>query len=77
MKIDQSIIKAVTNLSNLQYDQNTTDSNRAIGAFCANIMMPLITARSNSNAYKLAKKSLIERGRNAAKQTTAESHDTR
>lgn len=70
MKPDQAIIKAVLNLSNMQFNQNTTESNRALGVFCAAVVLPLITARANSNAYKMAKHILIERGRNAASQNT-------
>lgn len=77
MKPDQAIIKAVVNLSNMQHDPNVSPANRAIGEFCSNVVMPLITARSNSNAYKQAKRSLLERGRNARKQLTESSNDPR
>lgn len=77
MKVDQAIIKAVMNLGNMQHDPNVSEPNRAIGEFCATVLMPLITTRSNSNAYKLAKRSLLERGRHARRQITESSHDPR
>ena len=77
MKPDQAIIKAVLNLSNMQHDPNVSTASRAIGEFCSTVVMPLITARSNSNAYKQAKQSLLERGRNARRQQTESSNDPR
>lgn len=66
MKTDQAIIKAVMNLSTMRYERS--DANRAVGEFCGSILLPLITARSNSNEYKLAKRKLLERGRSAVEQ---------
>ena len=68
MKADPAMKKAALNLAMLQHDENASPEGKAVGAFCREIILPLMTARGNSREYKQARESLIARGRNAARQ---------
>jgi len=64
MKTDPVMINAVMNMAKRQYDQTASDEARTLGSFAANVLLPLMTKRANTNAYKSARRGLIERGRN-------------
>jgi hypothetical protein len=64
MKIDPAMINAVMNMAKRQYDHNASPDARTLGAFAANVLLPLMTERANSHAYKSARRGLIDRGRN-------------
>jgi hypothetical protein len=64
MKTDPIMIKAVMNIAKRQYDEKVSPEARTLGAFAANVLLPLMTERANTNAYKSARRGLIDRGRN-------------
>lgn len=68
MKIDQNMINAVLGMARRRYDPNASPEAAALGAFAADVLLPLMTERANTNAFKTARQRLIERGRNATQQ---------
>lgn len=64
MKTDPAMIKAVLNMANRQHDEKASPEARTLGSFAANVLLPLMTERANTNAYKSARRGLIDRGRN-------------
>lgn len=65
MKSDPAMINAVVSLTKRRYDPKASPEIAALGAFSADVLLPLMTERSNTNAFKMARQRLIERGRNA------------
>lgn len=63
MKTDQVMINAVRNMARRRYDQRVSLESRILGAFAAEVLLPLMTERANTNAYKSARRGLIDRGR--------------
>lgn len=64
MKTDPAMINAVVNMAKRQYDEKASPEARTLGAFAANVLLPLMTERASTNAYKSARRGLIDRGRN-------------
>lgn len=66
MKTDPHMIQAAHKLAKLAHRPDVSPETRAVARFTQSILIPLMTARSNSNAHKTARGNLIARGRNAA-----------
>lgn len=66
MKTDPAMIQAARKLATLAACQEASPEARAVAAFTRSVIVPLMTERANSNAYKTARGHLIARGRNAA-----------
>lgn len=64
IKIDAPMIAAVVNMTKRRYAPDASPEAAALGAFAADVLLPLMTERANSNAFKTARQGLIERGRN-------------
>lgn len=64
MKIDPAMVAAVLNMTKRRYAPDASPEAAALGAFAADVLLPLMTERANSGAYKTARRGLIERGRN-------------
>jgi hypothetical protein len=64
MKIDNNEFKALISLAALAYE-DVNEPAQEIGKFVNAIVIPLLTKRKNSQAYKDAQEALLSRGRNA------------
>jgi len=64
MKIDNNEFKALISLAALAYE-DVNEPAQEIGKFVNAIVIPLLTKRKNSQAYKDAQEDLLSRGRNA------------
>lgn len=64
MKINNNEYKALIYLGALAYE-DVNEPAQEIGKFVNAIVIPLLTRRKNSQAYKDAREALLARGRNA------------
>lgn len=78
MNKDQKMTQAAILISRLQFQQGISPEAAAVASFIKSVMLPLMTESENSSAYKDARRSLIDRGRNAkqfmANNKTLDSH---
>lgn len=78
MSKDQRMTQAAILISRLQFQQGISPEAAAVASFIETVILPLMTEAENSPGYKDARRSLIERGRNAkqfmANNKTLDSH---
>lgn len=65
MTTDQKMTQAAILVARLQFQQGISPEAQAVASFIKSVMLPLMTEPENSAAYKDARRSLVERGRNA------------